>query len=127
MKVLVIEDEGGIRTLVRIVAKTTGHDLVEASTGEEGLSLAATESPELVLLDLRLPDIDGFEVLRRVRTAAPPAAKIVIMSAHSSGDARARALSEGCDGFIVKPFRLEELLEWFEGAEADGHQETEAQ
>jgi DNA-binding response OmpR family regulator len=108
--VLIIDDELSIRVLVRMILEDDGYSVFEAETGQQGLDIAEAEQPDLVLLDIRLPDIDGWEVLRRL-CARSPAPRVVIMSAHSSHPTLERAKREGSSGYLVKPFRHSELLE----------------
>jgi DNA-binding response OmpR family regulator len=109
--VLVIEDEPDIRLTARFMLESAGYDVLEAATGKESLAMLARERPDLVLLDIRLPDMEGWDVMKSMRSSAGPSkVPVVIMSAHSSGDFRERATQEGSDGYLVKPFREEELL-----------------
>lgn len=110
-KVLIIEDEPDIRFLASMILAGEGHTVFEASTGEEGLARIKEHSPHLVLLDIRLPDMEGWDVLRTVRSDEATAdIPIVIMSAHSSGHTLDRAMLAGCNGYLVKPFKHEEIL-----------------
>jgi CheY-like chemotaxis protein len=117
-RVLVIDDEQSIRMLVRMHLEDEGYEVAEAESGEQGLALVDTTAPDLVLLDIRLPDMDGFDVLRRlVERPSPP--RVVMMSAHSSEPTLERAKREGSSAYLVKPFRQAELLEV-----VSGHQNT---
>jgi len=106
--VLVIEDEPQMLRFLRPALQGHGFRLVEATTGEEGIRQAATRAPDLVLLDLGLPDIDGIEVTRRVRewTQVP----ILVISARGRDDDKVAALDAGADDYITKPFSMPELL-----------------
>jgi CheY-like chemotaxis protein len=108
--VLIIDDELSIRVLVRMILEDDGYEVLEAETGQQGLGLVEETPPDLVLLDIRLPDMDGWDVLRRLRERPSPP-RVVIMSAHSSAPTLERAKREGITGYIVKPFRHSELLE----------------
>jgi DNA-binding response OmpR family regulator len=111
--ILVVEDEPDIRLMARFMLESAGHRVIETASGNEAVSMLAEERPDLVLLDIRLPDIEGWEVLRKLRSSDRLSGlPVLIMSAHSSGDFRARASREGSDGYLVKPFRENELLEW---------------
>ncbi len=106
--VLIIEDEDDMRTFVRIALAAHGYRMVEARTAAEGIAQAAAHRPDLVLLDLGLPDADGSEVTRRLReTSAVP---ILIISARGSEDAKVRALDEGADDYMTKPFGAAEMM-----------------
>ena len=106
--VIVIEDEPQIRRFLRASLATQGFRLVEAVTGEDGLVQAATRQPDIVILDLGLPDMDGLEVIRRLRewTAVP----IVVLSARGQERDKIAALDAGADDYVSKPFGVGELL-----------------
>ena len=106
-KVLVVDDEPQILTALWRGLTRVGHDVVVARGGEEALEAAAASVPDLILLDLRLPDLDGIEVVKRLRawTGVP----IVLLSGVGSERARVMALDAGADDFVDKPFSMEEL------------------
>jgi two-component system KDP operon response regulator KdpE len=106
--VLVVEDEAPIRKFLRAGLEGQGYSLVEAATGQDGLTQAAMRVPDLLLLDLGLPDIDGFEVVRRVREWS--ALPIVVLSARGQEIDKIRALDAGADDYVTKPFSMGELL-----------------
>jgi two-component system KDP operon response regulator KdpE len=106
--VVVIEDEVRILRFLRATLSGHGYRVFEAATGEEGLVQASTRQPDVVILDLGLPDIDGLEVIRRLRewTAVP----IVVLSARGQEDDKIAALDAGADDYVSKPFGVRELL-----------------
>ena len=108
LKVLLIEDEDSMRRFLRPALIAQGYQVIEARTGAQGLELAASHNPELVMLDLGLPDLDGIEVTRRLRewTEAP----ILILSARGQEPDKVQALDAGADDYLTKPFGLQELL-----------------
>jgi two-component system, OmpR family, KDP operon response regulator KdpE len=106
-KVLAVDDEPQILTALGRGLSRAGHEVIVARTGEDGLTAAAAASPDLVLLDLRLPDLDGIEVVRRLRTWT--SVPIVLLSGSGSERARVLALDAGADDFVDKPFSMEEL------------------
>lgn len=108
-KVLVIDDEPDIRMLTRMWLELEGHTVIEAENGEDGLGLLASEKPDLTFLDIRLPGIDGWEVLRRIREQHPDAV-VIMMSAHSSGHTLDKAKEKGSTGYLVKPFKRDDIL-----------------
>lgn len=109
--ILIVDDEPDIRMLTRLSLEAEAHEVVEASTGEQALELAGSSTFDLVLLDIRLPGIDGWDVLRSLRaTHTSDELPIVIMSAHSSESTLIRAREEGCNDYIVKPFKIDDLL-----------------
>lgn len=106
--VLVIEDEPQIRKFLRASLGAQGYSVEEAETGEQGLAMAANRRPAAVVLDLGLPDLDGVEVIRRLREWSR--VPVVVLSARSQEDDKVRALDAGADDFVVKPFGVGELL-----------------
>ena len=106
--ILVVDDEIQIRRLLRSSLSERGYRVTAVATGEEGLDVAATDPPALVLLDLGLPDIDGLEVCRELRTWT--AVPILILSARFDEMEKVRALDLGADDYLTKPFGAQELL-----------------
>ena len=110
-RILVIEDQEDNRKIVRDLVTASGYELVEATTGEEGLDRAESERPDLILMDIQLPGIDGYEVTRRIK-ANPGLRHIPIIAVTSyalSGDDK-KAFAAGCDGYVTKPFSPRLLL-----------------
>jgi two-component system KDP operon response regulator KdpE len=106
--VLLIEDEPQMRRFLRAAVAGHGLRLVEAETGADGLSQAATRNPDLVLLDLGLPDLDGVEVTRRLREWSRT--PIIVISARGEEGDKVAALDAGADDYLTKPFAVGELL-----------------
>ena len=106
-RVLVIDDEPGIRRVVRNALRDDVSTVLEAPSGSDGLSIAAAERPDLIVLDLGLPDMDGIEVCRRLRawTSVP----ILVLSARDSEDEKTALLDAGADDYVTKPFGPAEL------------------
>lgn len=106
--ILLIEDEENIRSFMATTLKNQNYKITTASSGKEGLHLCASLCPDVVLLDLGLPDIDGMEVIKKLRewTAVP----IIVISARSHEQEKAKALDFGADDYITKPFGTLELL-----------------
>ncbi len=110
-RILVIEDQEDNRQIVRDLVTASGYELIEATTGEEGLEVAARERPDLILMDIQLPGIDGYEVTRRIK-ADPKLRKIPIIAVTSyalSGDDK-KAFAAGCDSYVTKPYSPRLLL-----------------
>ena len=108
---LVVEDHEENRRLLRDLLTSVGYELIEAVTGEEGLTMAEGEVPDLILMDIQLPGMDGYEVTRRIK-ANPALSHIPIIAVTSyalSGDDQ-KALEAGCDAYVTKPFDPAELL-----------------
>ena len=106
--ILVVEDERRIRTFLRASLTTQKYKLIETDKGREGISLAASNVPDLVLLDLGLPDVDGIEVIREIRQWSR--VPIVVISARGQERDKIAALDAGADDYLTKPFGLGELL-----------------
>jgi two-component system KDP operon response regulator KdpE len=106
--VLLIEDEPEIRRFLRTTLPAHGFRLYEATTGKDGLTEAQSRNPDLILLDLGLPDLEGSEVIRQVRewTATP----IIVLSARDQEQVKVAALDLGADDYVTKPFGIDELL-----------------
>jgi two-component system, OmpR family, KDP operon response regulator KdpE len=107
-RILIIEDEPQVRRYLRTSLPPQGYDVLEAATGDEGLRRASVEVPDLVLLDLGLPDLDGLEVARRLRGWSE--APIVVLSARGQEWQKVEALDAGADDYLTKPFGFAELL-----------------
>jgi len=106
--ILIIDDEVQIRRLLEITLSANGYKISEASTGKEGLAKAAISHPILIILDLGLPDMDGLEVLKKLRDWYQK--PIIILSVRSSEDDIIKALDNGANDYLPKPFRTGELL-----------------
>ena len=107
-KILVIEDEEGIIHLLNLYLKDAGYTVVVARDGADGLAMHAREHPDLVILDIMLPAIDGFEVCRRIRAWSKT--PILMLTARSSENDRITGLDIGADDYLVKPFSPRELV-----------------
>jgi two-component system KDP operon response regulator KdpE len=105
--VLVIEDEAPIRRFLKTALEAQGFKLLEAAGGGQGLALAASHNPDLILLDLGLPDIDGLEVIRRLREWSHT--PIIVISARGKDTEKVAGLDAGADDYLAKPFSVEEL------------------
>jgi CheY-like chemotaxis protein len=110
-KILYVEDnEDNIYMLTRRLARK-GYEVVVARDGEEGLAMARTEAPALILMDLSLPVLDGWEATRQLKASpATQGIPVIALSAHAMADEREKALAAGCDEFDIKPVELPRLL-----------------
>jgi CheY-like chemotaxis protein len=111
-KVLIIEDNEKNRYLITFILKGAGYEVIEAITGEEGVGMAESLHPDLILMDIQLPGIDGYEATRRIR-ASPVSRKIPIIALTSyamTGD-RERAIAAGCTGYVEKPINPDTIIE----------------
>lgn len=107
-RVLVVEDDPQLLRAMRITLHARGHEVITAATGRKALSEAAVARPDLVVLDLGLPDLDGIEVIQALRgwTGVP----IIVLSGRATGGDKVAALDAGADDYVTKPFGVEELL-----------------
>lgn len=108
LRVLIIDDERAIRRFLKTTLKAHGYQVFEAATGEEGLAAVAQHRPDLIILDLGLPDTSGIEVTHRLREWA--AVPIIILSVHDQESGKIAALDAGADDYLTKPFGTGELL-----------------
>ena len=110
-RILVVEDQEDNRRIVRDLLSASGYQFIEATTGEEGLKLATSEKPDLILMDIQLPGMDGYEVTRRIKANPElnPIPIIVVTSYALSGDDK-KAFDAGCNGYVTKPFSPRVLL-----------------
>jgi DNA-binding response OmpR family regulator len=107
-RVLVVDDEADIRGLLRELLKRAGYDVVEAPDGREGLRLFHAEQPDLVLLDVSMPGLDGWQMLERIRELS--SVPVVMLTARTQELDKVRGLQAGADDYVTKPFGRQELL-----------------
>jgi two-component system, cell cycle response regulator DivK len=110
-RILVIEDTEDNRQIMRDLLSSAGYDLIEAQDGAEGVAMAQSHRPDLILMDIQLPILDGYEATRRIK-ADPALSHIPIIAVTSyalSGD-EAKTRAAGCDGYVAKPFSPRQLL-----------------
>lgn len=107
-RILVVDDENEIRRFLRIGLEAYGYEVIEARDGERALQQAATGTPQLMILDLGLPDMEGHQIVSRVREWSQM--PIVVLSVRSGVDDKVRALNAGANDYVVKPFDFRELL-----------------
>ena len=107
-KVLIVEDEQSISSFISMILTANGYDTIIVNTGEEALTMISSHCPDLIVLDLGLPDMDGLEVLRSVRKWS--SLPIVVVSARNHERDKVEALDYGADDYLVKPFGTSELL-----------------
>ena len=106
--ILVVEDDAPVRNLIGTTLKTHGYDYMTASNGESAVMQASSHNPDVVLLDLGLPDIDGVDVIKKIRTWSEM--PIIVISARTEDKDKIDALDAGADDYLTKPFSVEELL-----------------
>ena len=106
--ILVVEDATPVRTLITTTLKANGYRFIEALTGEEAILQATSHNPDIILLDLGLPDMDGVEIILKIRSWSN--VPIIVISARSEDSDKIEALDSGADDYLTKPFSVEELL-----------------
>lgn len=106
--ILVVEDDAPVRNLIGTTLKTHGYNYLTASNGESAVMQASSHNPDVVLLDLGLPDIDGVDVIKKIRTWSEM--PIIVISARTEDQDKIDALDAGADDYLTKPFSVQELL-----------------
>ncbi|MDD6451386.1 MAG: response regulator, partial [Lachnospiraceae bacterium] len=106
--ILVVEDDASVQNLITTALKMYGYDTLTAGSGQNAVMQAASHSPDVIFLDLGLPDMDGVEVIRKVRSWSE--LPIIVISARSEEADKIEALDAGADDYLTKPFSVEELL-----------------
>ena len=110
-RILIVEDQEDNRMIMRDVLSSAGYELIEAVNGEDGVKLAHSERPDLILMDIQLPNIDGYEATRRIRgSSVLKSIPIIAVTSYALSGDQAKARAAGCDGYISKPFSPRELL-----------------
>lgn len=107
-KILVVDDEPQIRRVMRMTLSASGYEVIDAKTSEEGIQRIREELPDLVLLDMNLPDVSGLESCRVIRSSSD--IPVVILSVRNSERDKVDALNSGADDYVTKPFSMDELL-----------------
>jgi two-component system cell cycle response regulator DivK len=110
-RILIIEDQEDNRAIMRDVLSTAGYALIEAVDGEEGVKLARSERPDLILMDIQLPLLDGYEATRQIRaTEDLKSVPIIAVTSYALSGDEAKTREAGCDSYVAKPFSPRELL-----------------
>jgi DNA-binding response OmpR family regulator len=110
IKVLAVDDEKDILRLVEIKLKKAGFEVVTAQDGEEGMRMALTEKPDVILLDVMMPKMDGYTAARRIKDEVKPAPIVLMLTARGQEADVLRGIKEGADDYVVKPFAPRELI-----------------
>lgn len=111
-KILLVEDNEMNRDMLSRRLIRRGFDIVNAENGEDGVNMAASENPDLILMDMSLPIIDGWEATRRIKSSEQTKSiPIIALTAHAMASDREKALAAGCDDYDTKPIELPRLLE----------------
>jgi two-component system, cell cycle response regulator DivK len=110
-RILVVEDQEDNRRIIRDLLTSAGYELMEAVDGEAGVRLADTERPDLILMDIQLPVLDGHEATRRIKQNPElRAIPIIVVTSYALSGDDAKAMAAGADGYVAKPFSPRELL-----------------
>jgi two-component system cell cycle response regulator DivK len=110
-RILIVEDQDDNRAILRDLLSAAGFELIEAATGEEGVTLAERERPALILMDIQLPVIDGYEATRRIKSkAALRSIPVIAVTSYALSGDEAKARAAGCDAYVSKPFSPRQLL-----------------
>ena len=109
--ILVIEDNEDNRRILRDLLTSAGYEVIEAVTGHEGVTAAETQDPELILMDIQLPDFDGYEATRRIKANATLSSiPIIAVTSYALSGDDVKAFEAGCDAYVTKPYSPRELL-----------------
>jgi two-component system, OmpR family, KDP operon response regulator KdpE len=108
IKIVIVDDEAPIRRMLRIALKSEGYEVIEAERGASGLVAVARQQPDLVVLDLGLPDMDGHQVLEELRSWSK--VPVIVLSVRNGDAEKVRALDAGAQDYVTKPFSVEEFL-----------------
>ena len=110
-RILIIEDQEDNRTIMRDLLTAAGFELIEAANGEEGVKLAQSERPDLILMDIQLPIIDGYEATRQIRAIVDlKSIPIIAVTSYALSGDEAKTREAGCNGYVSKPFSPRQLL-----------------
>jgi two-component system cell cycle response regulator DivK len=110
-RILVIEDQEDNRNILRDLLTSAGYAVIEAKNGEAGVQIAESERPDLILMDIQLPILDGYEATRRIKgNPALAAIPIIAVTSYALSGDDAKAKAAGCDGYVTKPFSPRQLL-----------------
>jgi len=110
-RILVIEDQEDNRNILRDLLTSAGYEVIEAMNGQTGVEIAETECPDLILMDIQLPVLDGYEATRRIKgNPALAAIPIIAVTSYALSGDEVKAKAAGCDGYVTKPFSPRRLL-----------------
>jgi two-component system cell cycle response regulator DivK len=110
-RILIVEDQEDNRQIMQDLLESAGYEVIIAVNGHEGVAKAQSDNPDLVLMDIQLPGLDGYEAARRIREAgAAGKMPIIAVTSYALGDDRRKALEAGCDDYVAKPVSPRDLL-----------------
>jgi two-component system cell cycle response regulator DivK len=115
-RILVIEDQEDNRAILRDLLSAAGFELIEAVNGAEGVAKAAAEKPDLILMDIQMPVMDGYDATRHIKAnAATAAIPVVAVTSYALSGDEAKAKAAGCDGYVTKPYSPRQMLSVIRG------------
>jgi two-component system cell cycle response regulator DivK len=110
-RILIVEDQEDNRMILRDLLSQAGYDLIEAVNGADGVAVALSERPDLILMDIQLPVMDGYEATRRIKSNAEfKSVPIIAVTSYALSGDEAKARTAGCDAYVAKPFSPRQLL-----------------
>jgi two-component system alkaline phosphatase synthesis response regulator PhoP len=110
IKVLTVDDEPDVRRLIEVKLKKAGFEVITAADGEEGIEKAKAENPDLILMDVMMPKMDGYTAVQKIKTEMDPAPLVMMLTAKGSEDDVMQGLVGGADDYIIKPFAPREPI-----------------
>jgi len=110
IKILTVDDEPDVRRLIEIKLKKAGFEVITAADGEEGVEKAKAENPDLILMDVMMPKMDGYTAVKKIKTEMDPAPLVIMLTAKGTEDDVMEGLVGGADDYITKPFAPRELV-----------------
>jgi len=110
IKILTVDDEPDVRRLIEVKLKKEGFEVITAADGEEGVEKAKAENPDLILMDVMMPKMDGYTAVQKIKTEMDPAPLVMMLTAKGSEDDVMQGLVGGADDYIIKPFAPRELI-----------------
>ena len=110
IKVLTVDDEPDVRRLIEVKLKKAGFEVITAVDGEEGVEKAKSENPDLILMDVMMPKMDGYTAVEKIKTEMDPAPLVMMLTAKGTEDDVMQGLMGGADDYITKPFAPRELI-----------------
>jgi len=110
IKILTVDDEPDVRRLIEVKLRKEGFEVITAADGEEGVEKAKAENPDLILMDVMMPKMDGYTAVQKIKTEMDPAPLVMMLTAKGSEDDVMQGLVGGADDYIIKPFAPRELI-----------------
>ncbi len=114
-RILIVEDNEDNMYLIGFIVRKKGYEVIEARSGQEGVELAGKEKPDMILMDIQLPDFDGLETTRRIRKSDPDSdVPIIALTSYAMAGDKQKALKAGCNGYIEKPINPDTIMDEIE-------------